>query len=46
MTYLRAAAVRWEDDHFPGFVEVEFPRADGTLARFVAKHRSSARRAG
>lgn len=37
MTYIRAVAVRYEDDHFPGWVEAQFPNADGSTASFVAK---------
>ncbi|MFJ9369944.1 hypothetical protein ACIRRA_36770 [Nocardia sp. NPDC101769] len=37
MTYIRAVAVRYEDDHFPGWVEAEFQQADGSTASFVAK---------
>ncbi|WP_405492211.1 hypothetical protein [Nocardia sp. NBC_00511] len=37
MTYIRAVAVRYEDDHFPGWVAAEFQLADGSTASFVAK---------
>ncbi|WP_327139850.1 hypothetical protein [Nocardia sp. NBC_01327] len=37
MTYIRAVAVRYEDDHFPGWVEAQFEQADGSAASFVAK---------
>lgn len=37
MTYLKAEAVRWADDHFPGWVEITFRQADGSTARLVEK---------
>ncbi|MGW2660483.1 hypothetical protein ACWCW7_05925 [Nocardia tengchongensis] len=37
MTYIRAAAVRYADHHFPGWVKVEFQQADRSTASFVAK---------
>ncbi|MEV6770094.1 hypothetical protein AB0N05_15865 [Nocardia sp. NPDC051030] len=37
MTYLRAEAVRWADDHFPGFVEIKFQQADGSTASLIEK---------
>ncbi|MFD7846753.1 hypothetical protein ACFXO9_31735 [Nocardia tengchongensis] len=37
MTYIKAVAVRYEDDHFPGWVEAQFRQADGSTASFVAK---------
>ncbi|WP_040810607.1 hypothetical protein [Nocardia concava] len=37
MTYIKAVAVRYEDDHFPGWVEAQFQQSDGSTASFVAK---------
>ncbi|MEV0467134.1 hypothetical protein AB0I30_20685 [Nocardia tengchongensis] len=37
MTYLKAVAVRYEHDPFPGWVEAQFQQADGSTASFVAK---------
>ncbi|MEV0294852.1 hypothetical protein [Nocardia sp. NPDC050710] len=37
MTYLKAEVVRWADDSFPGFVEIEFRQADDSTVRLVEK---------
>lgn len=37
MMYLKAEAVRWADNEFPGWVEITFGQADGSTARLVEK---------
>jgi len=37
MHYVRAEAVRWVDQVWPGWVEVHLPESDGTVALLVDK---------
>lgn len=37
VAYVRGRAVRWVDDDWPGWVEVQFVAADGTTVRVIDK---------
>lgn len=37
MAYLNVNATRWVDDHFPGFVEIQFLQSDGGTITVIDK---------
>jgi hypothetical protein len=37
MYLVRAEAVRWSDNHFPGWVEVQLRESDGSVATLIDK---------